>query len=229
MLVSCEHASSRVPAAWARRVTIPPCVLAGHRASDPGSRATARGLARALGVSVHEGRATRLLVDLNRSLSHPRLHSEWSRALPREDRALLVEELWQPFREAFALELARALARGRRVLHVSIHSFTPVLDGRERETDLGLLYDPSRALESDLARRWSRALSAELPGWRVHANRPYRGTSDGHTSALRRMNGPGAYLGIELEWNQARVGAGGARAASLGRLAARCLIAVLEA
>ena len=34
------------------------------------------------------------------------------------------------------------MSRGRRVIHISSHSFTPELNGKVRRADVGLLYDP---------------------------------------------------------------------------------------
>jgi predicted N-formylglutamate amidohydrolase len=48
-----------------------------------------------------------------------------------------------------------------------VHSFTPALRGVRRNADLGLLYDPARAGELALARRWRAALREVGPELRV--------------------------------------------------------------
>lgn len=89
------------------------------------------------------------------------------------------------------------------VLHLSVHSFTPVWKGTLRKADIGLLFDPSRALETALVRELRALLGRALPELRVRANYPYRGTSDGLTTIMRRKTDPTRYAGIELELNQA--------------------------
>ena len=94
------------------------------------------------------------------------------------------------------------MSRGRRVIHVSSHSFTPELDGKVRRADVGLLYDPGRHGEAELCARWKASLAAIAPELRVRRNYPYAGKGDGLTSYLRLRFPPGAYVGIELEVNQ---------------------------
>jgi predicted N-formylglutamate amidohydrolase len=96
------------------------------------------------------------------------------------------------------------------VIHVSSHSFTPVLAGSERTADVGLLYDPRRRGESLLCARWKDALAVVAPALRVRRNYPYAGKGDGLTAFLRRRYPDAAYVGVELEINQAIVLAGGA-------------------
>ena len=117
------------------------------------------------------------------------------------------------------------MSRGRRVIHISSHSFTPVLDGEVRRADVGLLYDPRRRGEVELCARWKAALCAIAPALAVRRNYPYAGKGDGLTSYLRTRFPPGAYVGIELEVNQAIVFAAGrpwtALAPRADRIAAR--------
>jgi len=110
-----------------------------------------------------------------------------------------------PYRERVERHVAQALADDRRMVHISSHSFTPVLDRRVRRADLGLLYDPDRMRERELCVRWQRALATRLPDWIVRRNYPYLGRSDGFTSYLRKRYDDGSYAGIELEVNQKHV------------------------
>lgn len=91
------------------------------------------------------------------------------------------------------------------MFHLSVHSFTPTLDGQTRNADAGLLYDPGRPRERECCTAWQRAMRTADPRLRVRRNYPYRGVSDGLTTHLRRVFPPEDYLGIELELNQAIV------------------------
>ena len=103
------------------------------------------------------------------------------------------------------------MSRGRRVIHISSHSFTPELDGKVRHADVGLLYHPARRGETELCARWKASLAAFAPALRVRRNYPYAGKGDGLASHLRRRFPRGAYVGIELEVNQRIVLAAGRR------------------
>jgi predicted N-formylglutamate amidohydrolase len=152
---------------------------------------------------------TRLLVDLNRSPHNPRVFSSVTRRLPRAERLALLERFHAPHWAAVREAVARGIAHQGRVLHLAIHSFTPVLDGVTRKPDIALLYDPARPGERSLAAAWLAALTAAEPS-RVHRrNDPYRGAADGLTTALRREHPDARYVGIEVEVNQRHIGRDG--------------------
>lgn len=101
------------------------------------------------------------------------------------------------------------LAKCGVALHLGVHTFTPVLSGSVRRADVGLLYDPSRALERSWAAAWRRAIRRRRPDLVVRRNYPYLGVSDGLTTHLRRSLGTEKYAGLELEVNQRWFRSGG--------------------
>lgn len=200
-LISCEHASSAVPPAFSGLFPNPD-VLLSHRGWDPGALETARTWAERLKTPLFASSVTRLICDCNRSPDNPSVWSSVTRSLsPAEKKAILAE--WHtPHRSAVSGQAAGLLRHGTPVIHLAAHSFTPVLDGITRNMDIGLLYDPSRPAERQLATVWRRELRQILPRLRVRLNAPYRGTSDGLPTTLRRQF-DAHYLGFEVEFNQA--------------------------
>jgi predicted N-formylglutamate amidohydrolase len=199
-LFTCEHGGRIVPADFAPLFCGAGKVLDSHRGWDAGALAMFDALAPALAEAAFPVTTTRLLIDVNRSLHHPGLFSEFTRPLPRGVREEIVAHHWRPWREAVAGCIADWLGAGYAVKHFSVHSFTPVLDAHIRNADIGLLYDPRSPAERDFCRRWQALLQERA--WHVRVNYPYRGTADGHTTSLRRRF-PRGYAGIELEINQA--------------------------
>lgn len=177
----------------------------------------AKELAFALRAPLVSATVSRLLVDLNRSLGHPRCFSAATRDVPAAVREALVARHYRPYRTRAETLVRRAVARGRRMIHVSSHSFTPKLHGAVRDADVGLLYDPARRGEAALCARWKAALALHAPRLRVRRNYPYLGKGDGLTSHLRSRFPSTRYLGVELEVNQAIVLAGGRRWPALRR------------
>lgn len=208
-LITCEHGGNRIPPAYRHCFRGFEEQLKTHRGYDPGALAMARCLAAALSAPLHFSCTSRLLIDLNRSLGHPRLYSEATRHAPAAIRAEIRERYYLPYRRHIETDVAALVAQGRRVIHLSSHSFTPVLAGKLRQADIGLLYDPSRAGERSLCLHWQESLAQLLPGLRVRRNYPYTGKSDGLTAHLRRRFPADVYLGIELEINQQHVYAHG--------------------
>lgn len=147
------------------------------------------------------GAYSRLLIDLNRSPAHSDLFSKWTRARTERERQLLLETYHQPHWAKVRALVQRNVSRGARVLHVAVHSFTPILKGTVRQTDIGLLYDESRNGEAALCKSWQRHLQSAAK-FKVRRNYPYRGSGDGLTSQLRQQFSGEEYLGVELEFNQ---------------------------
>ncbi len=184
-------------------------MLVSHRGYDPGALVMAMALATAFRAPLVSSTVSRLLVDLNRSAGHPRLHSAAMHGAPAKLRATVVERYYRPYRAHVERLVRRSVARGRRVIHISSHSFTPVLYGKARRADVGLLYHPARRGEAGLCARWKASLAALAPALRVRRNYPYAGKGDGLTAHLRRLFPPADYVGIELEINQRIVFAAG--------------------
>jgi predicted N-formylglutamate amidohydrolase len=207
-VLSCEHGGNEIPAPYATHFASAEAraALASHRGWDPGSVEVAERLARVLDAPLVVQRVSRLLVECNRSIDHPKLWSEFSAGLSDVEKAHVLFRHWQAHRDAVRRAISK-VEPGALVVHVSVHTFTPVWDGRPRATDVGLLYDPARVGERRVAMAWQRALAREAParGLGVHLNRPYRGWTDGLVTALRREIPESRYLGFELEVSQGLV------------------------
>jgi len=201
-VVTCEHGGNAIPRRYRRLFHGQARLLSTHRALDIGALDLARSLARLLRAPLFYSTTSRLVIDLNRSLHHRQVFSEFTRTLPPNDREHLMSKYYRPYRARIEEHIARKIASGARVVHVSAHSFTPILDGRARATDIGLLYDPSRSFETRVCRAWRERLTVTAPELRVRRNYPYRGTADGFTSYLRTRFPNKRYAGIELEVSQ---------------------------
>lgn len=212
LVLTCEHAVNFVPPKYRAYFLTPEAhqALQGHRGYDPGARQLFEAL-KDLAEFSAAGQMSRLLLDLNRSAHHRSLLSEFSRLLPEVERRSLMTEYYDPFRRRVR-EAVQSIKKQRDfVLHISVHTFTPVLveGGNElvRKTGVGILYDPARSAERRFAGALVQALRSTLParhgaGIPVHRNQPYRGVSDGHTAALRKTFRDREYAGLELEVRQ---------------------------
>ena len=219
LVVSCEHGGNDVPATHAHLFDGADALLATHRGWDPGALELARRIATRFDAPLHAATTTRLLVDLNRSVGHRQLFSGITRPLPPAEREAILASHYRPHRDAVEGAIGMRIAAGDHVVHVASHSFTPVLDGIERDVDIGWLYDPRRPAEAAVTTRWMHSLARRAPGLRLRRNQPYRGRSDGLASLLRTRHADPAYAGIELEVNQRFFEDGGPRWPELqGRL-----------
>lgn len=209
IVVSCEHGGARIPPRYGDLFAGKQALLHGPRGYDAGALVIARDLARTLDAPLFASTTSRLLIDLNRSPDHVSLFSEIMKAAPAEDRESAYARHYLPFRRKLERHVAALTESGKKVIHISSHSFAPVLRGRPRDADVCLLYDPQRADEEALCARWIDALAARLPMLKLRRNYPYTGRADGFCTWLRRHHEETAYLGITLEVNQRHVQAGG--------------------
>lgn len=202
-LVTCEHASADLPEKWRPLLGDYIAARETHEVWDPGTAEIGMRLGRLLDAPVFHGRQTRLLVDLNRSISNPNLFSPPVRELPEQIRTRILLDHYYPFRHEVLRAMEWLQGNRKPLFHISVHSFTPVFQGVKRETDFGILFDPSREWERTISEVWLYCLRAAEPGMSSRANYPYLGVSDGHVTALRRVYRRQPYIGIEIEANQA--------------------------
>lgn len=200
VVLSCEHASNAVPDAYGQLFRNHRGLLPTHRGYDPGSLLLAEHLAAAFQAPLTRGEVTRLLVDLNRSRDNPTLFAPFVMKHTTEaEREAILARYYTPYWKQVQGHIESGIARGCRVVHLSLHSFTPVLKGSKRKTHVGLLFDPKRPGELALCTAWQRHLQTALPRLVIAHNDPYRGDVDGLTTACRRIYPPELYIGIEIE------------------------------
>ncbi len=205
LILTCEHASNKLPAAF--KSAVPAEVLKTHRAYDIGAIQVFRKLVKfAKPEFFSEGKYSRLFIDLNRTITNRSAFSDYLRDNAKAKAQATT--YWTEYRTAIEKFVENALKSKTRVaksapsvVHLGIHSFTPVLNGKVRNADIGILYDPARPQE----RAYAQVIKAEIqrlhPEMKVRFNYPYKGTTDGLTTTLRKKFGP-RYVGIEIEINQ---------------------------
>ena len=208
-IITCEHGGNRIPPPYRSIFYGQEALLKSHRGYDPGALTMAKDLAAKLNALLIVSVTSRLLIDLNRSMGHPHLFSEVTQPLPSAIKQAIIAKYYEPYRNRVESAIAEAVACGNSIIHISSHSFTAILNGKERFTDIGLLYDPSRSRERELCCFWQSKLKENGSELTIRRNYPYLGKADGLTSYLRRQFPADRYLGIELEINQKHVAMGG--------------------
>lgn len=203
LILTCEHGGNKIPKVFAERFKKARRVLESHRGWDIGVLKIAKQLQKALNAPLFYSETSRLLVDLNRSEHHRRVFSEYMQGFSKEEREEIFCRYHRPYRDLVTKAIQTQLRRHRSVLHLSLHSFTPALNGEVRSCEIGLLFDPSRKGEREFCDEMKRRLRIVLPDLRVRFNYPYRGVSDGFQRSLRKSFSQHLYGGIELEINQA--------------------------
>ncbi|MFZ4076698.1 MAG: N-formylglutamate amidohydrolase [Legionellaceae bacterium] len=145
VVISVEHAVNTIPKAYQGLFSKDEAVLNTHRAVDFGAKTIAEHLASQVPCDYYEATVSRLLIDCNRSLSHPTCFSEFTKPLSADDKETLIHDYYLPFRQPIEQCIESHIKNNRQVLHLSIHSFTHELHGIQRNAAIGLLYIQSEA------------------------------------------------------------------------------------
>lgn len=148
VLLTCDHAKPAIPKAMGR-LGLDSGALLRHIAWDIGAGEMAATLAKRLDAPAVLSGYSRLLVDCNRPL-------DAATAIPEEvdgtkipgnanlspvEREARAEAFYWPYHNAIAERIRAFRERGIVPAVLSIHSFTPVLDGFERPWQIGVLWE----------------------------------------------------------------------------------------
>ena len=191
VLLVCDHASCRFPAALGD-MGLDPFARRCHLAIDIGAGPLTERLSESLGVTAVLAQSSRLVVDWNRQLLDPSaflvfgdgIFVPGNSNLRQQDKDARSEAIYWPYHTAIAEQITRLKAIGPPPLFVSVHSFTPVLNGVSRPWQMGVLWDA----DEESARIMLDGLRGG--GYHVGDNEPYSGkapqdfTVDHHAEEL---------------------------------------------
>jgi predicted N-formylglutamate amidohydrolase len=172
IIITCEHGGNAIPPVWQHLFSKAYDDLAGHEGYDPGALSLARLLTEQLHAELHYTTISRLLVDCNRSLRHPKLFSKYTHRLSAREKRKILDEYYLPYRKATEEAVSRAIKQDSRVLHIAVHAFAPQMHGKVRNNDIGLLYDPARKSEKEFCVAWQQLLLKLDPKFRIRRNYP---------------------------------------------------------
>lgn len=200
LIVTCEHGGNDIPKPFKKYFKDAASVLNSHRGYDLGALDIFKSLEPLADYALYSD-TSRLLIELNRSLHHPKLFSEFTKGIPKQEKESIIQSHYLVYRNQVENTIKNWIDNGEAVLHLSMHSFTPILNKVERHCDVGLLYDSKKQSEKTFATNFKEELKAQNPNLNVRFNYPYLGKADGFTTYLRKQF-PSNYLGIEVEVNQ---------------------------
>lgn len=199
LIVTCEHGGNKIPKAY--QSLFKDCdALQSHRGYDLGALDVFTHLKPLADASTYS-ETSRLLIEINRSLHHKNLFSEYTNTLSKTEKDALIADYYLKYRNHVEATIKNFIKENNSVLHVSVHSFTPNLNGDERHCDIGLLYDSRNIEEKEICKQLKIQILQLDTTLNVRFNYPYLGKADGFTTYLRKQF-PIRYIGIELEINQ---------------------------
>jgi len=176
ILLVCDHASRRFPRALGT-MGLDPFARRCHLAVDIGAGTLTETLADSLGVTAVLCQYSRLIVDCNRQLMDPGAFLEFgdgviipgNRSLHQQDKDMRAKDIYWPYHGAIEAQVSRLRDMDIDPVFISIHSFTPVLNGESRTWEMGVLWDKDRVTAEIFVNDLREA------GYLVGDNEPYSG------------------------------------------------------
>jgi len=222
ILLTCDHASRAVPRCLCN-LGLDDAVIARHIGWDIGAAAVTRRLAPLLDAPAILGGYSRLVIDCNRAPedagSIPSVSDNTvipgNASLSDGARRARREAIFDPYHAAIAARLVAYQQGGVAPAFISIHSFTPAMNGKARPWHVGVLWDQDGRIALPLL----EGLRAE-PGLVVGDNEPYSAREPVGYTQRHHGHDPGLpHVAIELRQDLVGDDAGaGAWAQRLARL-----------
>jgi len=184
LVLLADHAGRELPEEYGS-LGLPEAEFDRHIAYDIGVEAVTRELAALTGAPAVMARFSRLLIDPNRGEDDPTLIRQLydgtiitaNYPMSAAEREQRLDRFYRPYHDAVgALIASVAAASGKPPFVLSVHSFTPHMQGRARPWHAGILWDR----DDRAVRPLIDMLSAE-PGMVVGDNEPYDGALRGDT------------------------------------------------
>lgn len=196
-----DHAGNRVPQAL-DDLGVAAADRARHIGWDIGVGALGVLLAERLDAVFVRQTYSRLVVDCNRAPDAPDAMPTVSdgtpipgnTALDPAARAARIAAIHRPYQAAIAAEIAARTAGGRETILVSLHSFTPQMQGVARPWEIGILHDAGDARFAQACLAWLQAESGRTIG----DNEPYRMDLIDYTLPLHAYPAGLRYVEIEV-------------------------------
>ncbi|MDP7270626.1 MAG: N-formylglutamate amidohydrolase [Gammaproteobacteria bacterium] len=201
VLIVCDHASCFIPAEFGDLGVVAEH-LRDHIAWDIGAGPLARALAKELGVTALLAGVSRLVVDCNRHLDDPTAFPETSdgvsvpgnSGLTTSDRQHRADTYYWPYHHAIRDRLCKLESIFAAPAVISIHSFTPELEGVMRPWHIGALWDKDNRISAPFMKYFGHE-----KGIMVGDNEPYSGRHKADFTLDHHAEAEGLpHVGIEI-------------------------------
>jgi len=220
LLLAADHAGQLIPRALGT-LGIDEAERGRHIAWDIGIAGVTEQLAELLDATAILQVYSRLVIDCNRTPTHPTSIppiSELTKipgntGLGDAERDARRRAIFDPYHAALAGLIDRRVASGRRIVLVAMHSFTPVFKAVARRVEVGVLFHH----ETPLSRIMLELLRAE-GDLAVGANEPYEITDDSDYTVLVHGEARGLEH-VEIEIRQDLIADSAGQAAWARRMA----------
>ena len=176
VLLVCDHASHRFPRSLGT-MGLDYLNRHSHVVHDIGAGALVEMLANTLGVTAVLCQYSRLIVDCNRELVDHNAFLKFNDGvdipanhnLRSDEKEKRASEIYWPYHNAIEGQIGRLKDQGINPVFISVHSFSPVINGEARKWEIGVLWDKDSTTAEFFLSNLGEA------GYFVGDNKPYSG------------------------------------------------------
>ena len=176
VLLVCDHASHRFPRSLGT-MGLDYLNRHSHVVHDIGAGALVEMLANNLGVTAVLCQYSRLIVDCNRELVDHNAFLKFNDGvdipanhnLRSDEKEKRASEIYWPYHNAIEGQIGRLKDQGINPVFISVHSFSPVINGEARKWEIGVLWDKDSTTAEFFLSNLGEA------GYFVGDNKPYSG------------------------------------------------------
>ena len=176
VLLVCDHASHRFPRSLGT-MGLDYLNRHSHVVHDIGAGTLVEMLANNLGVTAVLCQYSRLIVDCNRELVDHNAFLKFNDGvdipanhnLRSDEKEKRASEIYWPYHNAIEGQIGRLKDQGINPVFISVHSFSPVINGEARKWEIGVLWDKDSTTAEFFLSNLGEA------GYFVGDNKPYSG------------------------------------------------------
>ena len=184
-MVSCEHGGDAIPKEWQGLFGNEHDTIIRSQHCEFGAQWLFDSIAPRVADYSDSSKVSRLLIDLDGSISNGTALTEYSQSLPAQKAGQIIRDYYLPYWMGFEDTAEQWTRQGKRILAIGIHTFEPVVGNVPVGTDICLTFDHSNNEERSFALRLKRAFDKYAPWLRVRFNAPFKVKHDGFIQHLR--------------------------------------------
>lgn len=196
-MVSCEHGGDAIPKEWEHLFVTSHDTIITSRHCEFGAKRMFDCIAPKIADYADISKVSKLLVDLDGSISNGDALSEYTQELSAQKAGQIIRDYYLPYWVGFEAQAEEWIQLEKKILVIGLHTFEPVVNNIPVGTDICLLFDHNKTEERSIALRLKRGFEKNADWIKVRFNSPKKTKQDGFMQHMRDIY-TNQLLGIEI-------------------------------
>jgi len=148
VLITCEHASTEIPKKYGTFGLDEEKIKTVSDYVDRGAKSLASSLSQKMDTVCIMPSYSRLLINVNKPIDHPKIVNDncfgtiipGNQNLSIEELKSRIQKYYVPFHDKIRSIVMQLRGKNKRIFFISVHTFYDILNGVERNLDIGILF-----------------------------------------------------------------------------------------